>query len=50
MKFHKNIDSIELHAFRDASSQGVSTTVYAIVHQPSGVSINFQVTIDFSAF
>ncbi|CAB4013721.1 Hypothetical predicted protein [Paramuricea clavata] len=39
VKFRENIDSIELHAFGDASNQGVSTAVYAIVHQPSGVSL-----------
>ena len=38
VKFRENIDSIELHAFGDASGQGVSTAVYAIVRQRSGVS------------
>ena len=38
VKFRENIDSIELHAFGDASSQGVSIAVYAIVRQRSGVS------------
>ena len=32
------ITSISLHTFGDASSQGVSTTVYAVTHQLSGVS------------
>ena len=30
--------SISIHAFGDASSQGVSTAVYAVTHKPSGVS------------
>ena len=30
--------SISIHAFGDASSQGVSTAAYAVTHQPSGVS------------
>ncbi|XP_028407544.1 uncharacterized protein LOC114530162 [Dendronephthya gigantea] len=38
VKFHENIESIELHAFGDASGDGVSSAVYAVVHQPSGVS------------
>jgi hypothetical protein len=38
VKFQEEIESIELHAFADASGDGVSSTVYAIVRQPSGVS------------
>ncbi|KAK3744823.1 hypothetical protein QZH41_015697, partial [Actinostola sp. cb2023] len=38
VEFQKEIESIELHAFGDASGKGVSSTVYAIVHQPSGDS------------
>jgi len=38
VEFQEEIDSIELHAFGDASGKGVSSTVYAIVHQPSGDS------------
>jgi hypothetical protein len=38
VKFREEIESIELHAFGDASGDGVSSTVYAIVRQPSGVS------------
>ena len=38
MKFRENIQSIELHGFGDASSDGVASTVYAIIRQPSGVS------------
>ena len=38
VKFRENIESIELHAFGDASGDGVSSAVYAVVRQPSGVS------------
>jgi hypothetical protein len=38
VRFREEIESIELHAFGDASGEGVSIAVYAIVHQPSGVS------------
>ena len=38
VKFREEIESIELHVFGDASGDGVSSTVYAIVHKPSGVS------------
>ena len=31
------IEAIALHAFGDASSQGVAATVYALVQQESGV-------------
>lgn len=37
-KFRENIEAIDLHAFGDASARGVSTAVYAVVHQPSGMS------------
>ena len=30
--------SIDLHAFGDASGKGVSTAVYAVVEQPSGMN------------
>ena len=36
--FREDIQSIELHAFGDASGEGVSSVVYAVVRQPSGVS------------
>jgi hypothetical protein len=38
VKFREEIESIELHVFGDASGDGVSSTVYAIVRKPSGVS------------
>jgi hypothetical protein len=38
VKFREEIESIELHACGDASGDGVSSTAYAIVRQPSGVS------------
>ena len=38
VKFREEIESIELHVFGDASGDGVSSTVYVIVRQPSGVS------------
>ena len=34
----EEITSINLHAFGDASSQGVSAAVYAVTYQPTGVS------------
>ena len=34
----ETIDSIELHAFGDASEQGTSACVYAVVHQSSHIS------------
>lgn len=33
----EEISSISLYAFHDASSQGLSAAVYAIMHQPSGI-------------
>ena len=36
--YREVIDSIELHAFGDASEQGTSARVYAVVHQPSGIT------------
>ena len=38
VNFCEAINSIELHAFGDASGEGVASAVYAVVHQPSGVS------------
>ncbi len=38
IKFHEEIQVIELHAFADASSKGVSSVVYAIIRQSTGVS------------
>ena len=38
VQHQETITSIGLHAFGDASSQGVSTTVYAVTHQLSGAS------------
>lgn len=37
-KFQENIESIEFHAFRHTSAKGVSSAVYAIVRQISGVT------------
>ena len=37
-RFQEKIDAIDLHAFGDASVKGVSTAVYAVVHQPSGTT------------
>ena len=34
----EEINSINLHAFGEASSQGLSTAVYAVRHQSSGIS------------
>ena len=34
----EEISSIDLHAFGDASSQGVSAAVYAVTYQPTGAS------------
>ena len=34
----EQIERIELHAFGDASKNGVCATVHAVVRQPSGVS------------
>eukprot|EP00112_Aurelia_sp_Birch-Aquarium-sp1_P001131 Seg1117.2 transcript_id=Seg1117.2/GoldUCD/mRNA.D3Y31 product="hypothetical protein" protein_id=Seg1117.2/GoldUCD/D3Y31 len=36
--YRETIDSIELHAFGDASEVGTSACVYAVVHQSSGIS------------
>lgn len=36
VKYQEEINAIDLHAFGDASSKGVSTAVYAITYQPSG--------------
>ena len=36
--YREMIDSIELHAFGDASELGTSACVYAVAHQPSGIS------------
>ena len=37
-KHQEKIQSINLHAFGDASSKGVSAAVYSVTHQPSGVT------------
>jgi hypothetical protein len=37
-KHQEDIDSIELHTFGDASIRGVSSVVYAVVRQASGVT------------
>jgi len=37
-KHQEKIQSINLHAFGDASGKGVSAAVYSITHQPSGVT------------
>ena len=34
----EEINYINLHAFGDASSQGLSAAVYAVMHQPSDIS------------
>ena len=40
MIFHREeIEEIELHAFEDASVNGVSATVHAVVRQRSGVTM-----------
>ena len=36
--FRKPIEAIEVHTFGDASGVDVSTAVYAVVHQKSGVN------------
>ncbi|XP_068704663.1 uncharacterized protein [Montipora foliosa] len=38
IQYQEEITSINLHAFGDASSQGLSAAVYAVSHQPSGIS------------
>ena len=38
IKFREEIQAIELHAFGDASGEGISGVVYAIIRQSSGVS------------
>ena len=38
VKNQEQITKIQLHAFGDASGKGIWTAVYAVVHQPSGVS------------
>ena len=37
-RFKEPINTIELHAFADASKDGVSTVLYAVVHQTSGTN------------
>lgn len=37
-KYREDIESIELHTFGDASIKGVSSVVYAVVRQKSGVT------------
>ena len=37
-KYRESIDAAELHAFGDASAVGVSTAVYAVIKQSTGVS------------
>ena len=36
--FHEQVDSLELHAFGDASINGVGAAVYSVVRQKSGVT------------
>ena len=36
--YKKEINFVNLHAFGDASNLGTSACVYAVVHQPSGIS------------
>ena len=36
VEYRDEIRSIDLHAFGDASSKGISAAVYAVTHQPSG--------------
>ena len=38
VKHREDIESIELHTFGDASIKGVSSAVYAVVMQPSGMT------------
>ena len=38
VKHEEATTSVSIHAFGDASSQGMSTAVYAVMHQPSRVS------------
>ena len=35
----ESITNIDLHCFGDASGRGVSAALYAVVSQPSGVSV-----------
>ena len=37
-KAEEPVESVELHAFGDASGIGVSTAVYAVIQQPTRVS------------
>ena len=36
--YREPVDAVKLHAFGDASGRGVSTAVYAVVRQTSGVT------------
>ena len=36
--YHEQVDSFELHAFGDASTNGVGAAVYSVVRQKSGVT------------
>ncbi len=36
--YREEIDSVELHAFSDASTKGVGAAVYSVVRQPSGIT------------
>lgn len=38
VQYREEISGINLHAFGDASSQGLSAAVYAVTLQPSGIS------------
>ena len=38
VEYQEGISTIELHAFGDASGRGVSTAVYAVIQQHTGVS------------
>ena len=38
MSYQEPLQDIELHAFGDASKQGVGATVYAVIRQQSGTT------------
>ena len=38
-KYHEEVSNVDLHCFGDASGQGISAAVYAVIAQPSGGSV-----------
>ena len=42
-RYREPLEEVELHTFGDASGSGISAVVYAVVKQPSGVSVGLVV-------